>query len=303
MANKKQTKKSVNFELLRQFRDEIDALLAAAEGASADTDDEDDEEETPAKTSKKSATKGKTATKKSAEPEDDEDDSGEDDDEDESGDEPTTQELVESATEDMDDDELREFCEENDLSTKGKRQALIARIVKAVENGDIELDLDGDDDADDDEDEDEEEPPKKSSKKNDKKSAADEKKSSKGADKKSGKQSKRDKAIAEHEKNTRQQFKDGELDRDELVDFLCDFYGKDKKTYKKADDKTILDMYIEASSNLISDEGEIVEEGAYMVNEEPYCCGRPLTYDDENEQYVCEHCGAEYDASDDEDDE
>ena len=107
------------------------------------------------------------------------------------------------------------------------------------------------------------------------------------------------KAVAAYEKDTRAQFKKGKLDRKDLVEFLCDFYDKDAKTYKKADDDEILDMYIEASSQLIDDDGELVEEGAYTVNGVPFCCGRPLTLDEDNGKYVCEHCGAEYEAEDD----
>ena len=103
-------------------------------------------------------------------------------------------------------------------------------------------------------------------------------------------------ALKSYDKDTRAQFKKGEIERDDLVEFLCDFYDKDKKSYKKMSDKEILDAYIEASSNLIDDDGEIVEEGAYTVNGVPYCCGRPLSYDEDEGKYVCEHCGGEYEA-------
>ena len=102
--------------------------------------------------------------------------------------------------------------------------------------------------------------------------------------------------MKSYDKDTRAQFKKGEIERDDLVEFLCDFYDEDKKTYKKKSDKEILDAYIEASSNLIDDDGEIVEEGAYTVNGVPYCCGRPLSYDEDEGKYVCEHCGGEYEA-------
>ena len=95
-------------------------------------DEADDEDEAPKKsTSKKSTAKGKKPTA-----DEDEDDDGDDEDED---DEESVQSQVEAATEGMSLEDLAEFCEENGLSSKGKRQALIARIVKAVEAGDIEL--------------------------------------------------------------------------------------------------------------------------------------------------------------------
>ena len=235
-----------------------------------------------------------------AEEEDEDDDADEEDGDD-------TQSQVEAATEDMSLEELAEFCSDNGLSSKGKREALIARIVKAVDAGDIELD-------DDDEEEEEEEKPAKKSKGSEKPS--DKKAADKPAKKTAKKSAPADddedddddegeetpehkKAVAAYEKDTRAQFKKGKLDRKDLVEFLCDFYDKDAKTYKKADDDEILDMYIEASSQLIDDDGELVEEGAYTVNGVPFCCGRPLTLDEDNGKYVCEHCGAEYEAEDD----
>ena len=241
-----------------------------------------------------------------AEDEDADEDTDEDDGED-------VQAQVEAATEDMSLEELAEFCSDNGLSSKGKREALIARIVKAVEAGDIELE-------DEEEEEEEEEKPAKKSKKSSEKStdkkAADKpskKAPAKPADEEDEEDEEEDsdddeegeetpehkKAVAAYVKDTRAQFKKGKLDRKDLVEFLCDFYDKDAKTYKKADDDEILDMYIEASSKLIDDDGELVEEGAYTVNGVPYCCGRPLALDEDNGKYVCEHCGAEYEAEDD----
>ena len=245
--------------------------------------------------------------------EEEEAEEAEDDDEEADEDADDTQSQVEAATEDMSLEELAEFCSDNGLSSKGKREALIARIVKAVDAGDIELE---DDDGE--EEEEEEEKPAKKSKSSEKstgKKPAD-KPSKKAPEKKPADDEEDDdedsdddeegeetpehkKAVAAYEKDTRAQFKKGKLDRKDLVEFLCDFYDKEAKTYKKADDDEILDMYIEASSKLIDDDGELVEEGAYTVNGVPYCCGRPLTLDEDNGKYVCEHCGAEYEAEDD----
>lgn len=252
-------------------------------------DEADDEDEAPKKsTSKKPTAKGK---KPAADEEEDDDEDDEDDDEDEE----SVQSQVEAATEGMSLEDLAEFCEENGLSSKGKRQALIARIVKAVEAGDIELS------DDEDEDDEEPEPPKKSSKKGDSKKSS--KKSAPADDEdddgdEAEETAERRAALKAFDKDTRAQFKKGEIERDDLVEFLCEFHDKKPAAYKKLSDKELLDAYIEASSNLISDEGEIVEEGAYTVNGEPYCCGRPLAYDEDEEKYVCEHCGGEYEADD-----
>ena len=256
---------------------------------------EDDSEEDDEPVKKSTAKKG---SKKSAPVEDDdEDDTDEDeedgdDDDDEDGED--VQSAVEAATEDMSLEELAEFCEENGLSSKGKRQALIARIVKAVEAGDIEL-SDDDDDEDEDEEEDEK-PSKKSSGKKTSKKQEDEDEDDDDGDEEGEPTAERIAALKAYKKDTTAQFKKGELERDDLVEFLCDFYDKDKKAYKKMSDADVLAAYIEASSNLINDEGDIVEEGAYTVNGVPFCCGRPLTYNEDDEQYVCEHCGGEYEA-------
>lgn len=253
---------------------------------------EDDSEEEEATVEKSTV---KKSSKKSAPVEEDEDEDEDDDDSDDDDDDgEDIQSAVESTTEDMSLEELAEFCEENGLSSKGKRQALIARIVKAVEDGDIEL---SDDDDEDDEEEEEEKPSKKSGGKNtSKKKEEEEDDDDDDDDGECGPTKERLAALKAYKKDTTSQFKKGELERDDLIEFLCDFHDKDKKAYKKMSDADVLAAYIEASSNLINDEGDIVEEGAYTVNGVPFCCGRPLTYNEDDEQYVCEHCGGEYEA-------
>lgn len=301
MAKTKQNSKT-----LPEVLDEIQSLVEYAKSLIEDDVVEEVEEEAPKKSSKKSdkkeekpATKGKKS-KKQPDPEPDDDDEIEEDDE-----EMSVADQVKAATEDMSDEEIADFCAENGLSAKGKRAAMIKRIIEAVENGDISLE--DDDEEDDDDDEIEEEPVKKSTKKSSKKSEPedddeddDDSDDDDDEDEESEPTAERVAALKKHDKQTRASFKKGELERDELIDFLCEFYGKKTKDYKKASDKDILDLYIEASSNMISDEGEVVEEGAYTVNGVPYCCGHKLDYDEDNEQYVCSICGGEYDADDDE---
>lgn len=260
-------------------------------------EDDSDEDDEPVK--KPTAKKG--GKKPAPVEDDDEDDSADDDTDDEEGDDDDddgedVQSAVEAATEDMSLEELAEFCEENGLSSKGKRQALIARIVKAVEAGDIEL-SDDDEDEDDDDEEDEKPSKKSGGKKTSKKQEEeDEDDDDEDGDEEGEPTAERITALKAYKKDTTSQFKKGELERDDLIEFLCDFYDKDKKAYKKMSDADVLAAYIEASSNLINDEGDIVEEGAYTVNGVPFCCGRPLTYNEDDEQYVCEHCGGEYEA-------
>lgn len=255
-------------------------------------DDSDEEEETVKKPTAKKGSKKSAPVEDDDEDDTDDDDDGDDDDDEDDDD---VQSAVEAATEDMSLEELAEFCEENGLSSKGKRQALIARIVKAVEAGDIEL-SDDDEDEDEDDDEEDEKPSKKSGGKKTSKKQEEEEEDDEDDDEESEPTKERIAALKSYKKDVTSQFKKGELERDDLIEFLCDFHDKDKKAYKKMSDADVLAAYIEASSNLINDEGEIVEEGAYTVNGVPFCCGRPLTYNEDDEQYVCEHCGGEYEA-------
>lgn len=99
----------------------------------------------------------------------DEEEVDSEDDEEEESDEEEEEEEDDIAEElglnDMSVDELADILAEHDLSTKGKKQALIDRIVKAVEDGTIELD-----DEEEEEEEEEVKPaPKKGGKKSSKK--------------------------------------------------------------------------------------------------------------------------------------
>lgn len=218
----------------------------------------------------------KKPVKKVEEPEDNEEPEEPEDDEEEQ----TTQELVEEAVADMSDEELREILEDAELSTKGKRSALISRIVTAVDEGVIAL---GDDEAEESEGEAEE--------------SADEEA---GDDITADMTAERKEAYEALCEETEESFNDGEITRDDLIDFLAEFNGitskKAKTQYKDTEDAELLAEYLKAMSLLVSDEGEVVEEGAYTINEVPYCCGHELTYDEESETYKCEICGAEYDA-------
>ena len=96
--------------------------------------------------------------------------------------------------------------------------------------------------------------------------------------------------------DTRHDFKSKSLTRKDIVEWLNEFYGT-KDTMKKKSDDELLEEYIHCSCLLIDDDGEMPEEeGAYLVNDVPYCCGRPLSYDEDEGKYVCEHCGGEYEA-------
>ena len=244
---------------------------------SADAPDDSEEVEDTEATEEKKEVKSKSKTvpksfKKSKveEPEPDEPD---EDEEDEEEDTDSTEARVREATEDMSDDDLRELLEDVGVSTKGKRQSLISKLVKAVDDGLI--DIDGEDD--------------------DNESGEDEESTETEADVTEGMTKARKKAYEELCDETTEAFEGDEITREDLIEFINSFEGTDEK-FKKVSDEALLTKYLTLSAMLIDDEGNIVEEGAYTINDEPYCCGHPLHYDEDSEKFVCECCGSEYEA-------
>jgi hypothetical protein len=97
------------------------------------------------------------------------------------------------------------------------------------------------------------------------------------------------------DKEIRRQLKKKELKRDDMVEFLQQFYATDEDMSEYSDAE-LVETYIDAVCRLIDDSGETIEEGSYMLNGEPACCGRHLDYDEKNSRFVCEQCGETYDA-------
>ena len=264
-------------------RDEIiERILNAGSVPTAEEPAPDDEDE---ETSEVEETEDDSETE-----DDDSDDENDSDDEDDSEEEETEEERivrqVNEAVEDMSNEEIMDVLTDAGIKAKGKRQALIDAVVKAVMNGDLSLGDDDEDDPDDSDDSDnsDDEDGGEEFDPNDTSNPAMTKK--------------RRKAIEEFAEDTRHDFKSKSLTRKEIVEWLNEFYGT-KDTMKKKSDDELLEEYIHCSCLLIDDDGEMPEEeGAYLVNDVPYCCGRPLKLVDNT--YVCEFCGGEYDAEDEE---
>lgn len=238
-----------------------------------DSEEIEDTEVTPepvkeTKSSKKSAPKSfkKKVEEPEPEPEIDEPDDSEEEEELD-----PTEAKVKEATEDMSDEELRELLEDVGVSPKGKRQSLISKLVKAVEDGLI--DIDGEDE--------EAETPE-----------SDEVEES---DVTEGMTKARRESYEGLCDDTSEAFESGEITRADLIEFINAFNGTDDK-FKKVSDEELLTKYLELSAMLVDDEGNVVEEGAYTINDEPYCCGHPLHYDEDSEKFICECCGSEYEA-------
>lgn len=244
-----------------------------------DSEDEAEEEVAPAK----SPLATKSVTKKTEVVEDEGDDDSDDGDDD--GEVDPLVQKVNEAVEEMTNEEIADVLADVGVKAKGKRQALIDAVIKAVREGKIDLD--------DDEDEDEEEEVEETV---ESEPESEEEEFDVNDPENPDMTKERKTAISAYVAETREDFKNGNLSRAELVDWLNEFHGT-KDTMKKKSDKDILDAYIYCSCLLINDEGEMPEEeGAYTVNGIPYCCGHELSYNEDNETYICEVCGGEYEA-------
>lgn len=185
---------------------------------------------------------------------------------------------VNEAVADMTNEEIMDVLADVGVKAKGKRQALISAVIKAVEEGKLDLDDDGAEEA-----EEEETPAQEESHDgvNDPENPAMTKE--------------RREAILAHISDTREGFESGELTREDIGEWLSENF--DVTLSKKVSDEELLEEYLHYTCLLINDEGEMPEEeGAYLVNDTPYCCGRELKYNEDNSTYICEACGAEYEA-------
>ena len=213
---------------------------------------------------------------------------------DESDNDPVYAKVVESVA-DMSNEEIADILVDIGMSAKGKRESLIDKLVQAVRDGALEFDDDDDD----------------TSASGEKEEVADKDTTAKTAETPEPDEDEEDddtndidnpkmtkarkKAILAQDKEIREMYKNGEVSREELVEFLQEFYDTDDDMSDMSDGD-ILDTYIDAVCRLVDDDGEINEEGAYELNGEPACCGRFLKYSDDTKMFVCEHCGAEYEA-------
>lgn len=196
---------------------------------------------------------------------------------------------VVEAVADMSNEEIADVLVDIGVSAKGKREALIDKVVQAVRDGLLDFD-----------DEDEEEETPAPVEKTEIAPAPAEDDSDEEEDNindidNPAMTEARKKAILAQDASIRKQFKKGEVTRDNLIEFLQSFYDTDEDMDDMSDDD-LLDTYIDAVCRLVDDEGDLIEEGAYTLNGEPACCGRVLVYSEDTNVFICEHCGEEYEA-------
>lgn len=195
---------------------------------------------------------------------------------------------VVDAVADMTNEEIADVLVDIGLSAKGKREALIEKVVQAVRDG---L-LDFDDEDEEEETEVAEAPVAKEAPVED--SDEEEEDNTNDIDNPAMTEA-RKKAILAQDDEIRKQFSKGEVTRADLVEFLQSFYDTEDDMSDMSDED-LLDTYIDAVCRLVDDEGDLIEEGAYSLNGEPACCGRVLNYSEDTKMFICEHCGEEYEA-------
>ena len=238
-------------------------------GVEATDEEDEDEDEAPNKkapASKKAPAGKKTpASKKSAPVEEDE--------EDEEEDEVTAQ--VNEAVKDMEDSEIAELLKQAGLPSKGKRTALIARVIKGVKDEVIDLDGEEDEDEDGDEEsiydslndyENNEEIPEE-----------------------------RAAAIKKFEAATNKKVKAKTLKMAMIKKALTAYYG-DEADLSEAGDEELVEAYIDMKCRFIDDEGDNYDgtDDAYYVNGMLACHGYICEESEDGSSLVCPVCGAEY---------
>ncbi len=207
---------------------------------------------------------------------------------DDSEDENTTIKEVESAIKEQEltDDDLRDILKDLGLSTKGGHEVLVSKLADAVDVGELSLDDDeSEDEAEETEVEDEDV--------TDDENAEEDAEESDNEENNEGTEitAERKQAIDDFTAETTEVFENEEISVEDMRDFIKDF---GEKISKKASDEEVLAKYIECASMLIDDEGNTVEEGAYMLNGVPFCCGHALEISEDETSGKCHICGEEY---------
>ena len=228
------------------------------------------------------------------EDEDDAEEEYEEEEADEDDEEPSELELLKAELEDYSLEELKEVLESVELSTKGKKQALISRIIQAVEDGiiaygDDEEEIEVEDDLDElvtDEDEIEVEEVTDEEESDDEEDYEDEEEEEEEEE-----LTVREQAQAEIEERILEDYENGDLTDKQITKFLNEYSNG---TFKTVNKKRSLNKYIEIMTELVDEDGDVVELGEpyYVGDDVAFCCGAELKEVDGD--FYCEICGNEY---------
>ena len=171
-------------------------------------------------------------------------------------------------------EELADICSEFDLSTSGKKQTLIDRIVKGILDGTIEFEED-----------------EEVTEVDDKKVESEEESEEVEVD---------PKVLAKEEEveaNIRAKYKSKKLKDSEIKKFLDKYTDGDPECAgcKDCSKEDLLNCYIEIHRNLVDDEGDVSElEEPYIRHDEYHCCGVELSEALDSDNMFCKICAQEY---------
>ena len=238
-------KKVVKANLIKELVEDLDKLVEALEALGYY--DEEDEDETV------------EASEEVIEQEEDEEDE-------------RVKIIEEYGLEEYTVEELADICAEFELSTKGKKQALIDRIVKGILDGTIELE----DEEEEEEEVEEEKAPLKKVAEHDNPQRAEKE--------------------AEVEADIRSKYEKGKLKDTTIKKFLDKYNEGDPECAgcNGCSKEDMLDCYVDIHKALVDDDGDLNEfEEPYIRDGEYFCCGREIK-ELENGNLYCSVCGQEY---------
>lgn len=289
--------KELNVKAVGSRNQIITAIRNAIKSKEEVAEEKEEEVKTP---SAKKAVQNKKVVKKPVEEEEEEVDDADDEEEDND---------IKAQLEDMTLEELADILSEAGLSTKGKKEALITRVLKGIEDGVIEYADDDEDEevAEDDEDDDSEEEVEEEDEEDEDDSEVDDEEDEEeeydiNDTSNPDMTSARKKAIIALRKEMDANLKKKKSSAlKEMINYLTSDIGISKAEIKKCDDSEIKELYFNSVASFINDEGDEVDpETPYELNGLPACCGNVLEYNEETESYVCPICGAEYEAEEEE---
>ena len=187
--------------------------------------------------------------------------------------------LYESVVKDLEDytdEELADILAEVGLSPKGKRQALLSKIVQAIEDGVLAWD--------------EEESADEEYSGEEQERALLEKEDDTTEEEYDFVTEARKSACMDLEKSIRKDFKTKKLSHKDIIKFLK---GIDEE-FVSGGAESDLEDYIYVQFNLVDEDGELHEmSDPYYIGESVCCCGQELS-ELEADEFVCEICGESY---------
>ena len=193
--------------------------------------------------------------------------------------EPTLYDQVVADLEGYSDEELADILSEVGVSPKGRRQALLAKIVQAIEDGKLEWE-DESEQTTEDAPQEATEPSKDVEPQDDQEVDEDDFVGTEA----------RKQACYEECDKIEEDIERGNISMKEIIKFLKEYHnGKYVSQGEDAD----VEEYMAIQCDLIDDEGTKHDlADPYYIGDDIYCCGAILK--DLNEDLYCEHCGTTY---------